>query len=142
LPQGGTVIESDYQNNQNGVYYKYSTMTSPLDFNHPVSGNREFGVYANPSAPGTYTFYTMGVDRISDWEFALGSALANGAAFRGADQLWTAMQTNMINFINSHGGQADTYAQRSYTARPNWYKVQDYLNGNMTLAQLKQSIGC
>jgi len=46
MTNDGTVIESDYQNTANGVYYKYSTMTSPLDLNHPVSGNREYGVYA------------------------------------------------------------------------------------------------
>ena len=142
MADDGTVIESDYQSNANGTYFRFSTMTSPLDFNHPVSGNREFGIYPDPNNPGTYTFYTMGVDRISDREFGLVNWTTNGVVFDGADRLWNAMQTNMINYINAHGGQASYYSKKSYIARPDWGIVEDYLNGNITYAQLKQKIGC
>ena len=138
----GTIVESGYQSGVNGTSYKYTTMSSPLDYNHPVSGNREFGVYADPNSPGTYTFYTMGVDRISDWQFAFGNWLAGNVAFNDADQLWSAMQSNMINYINNNGGQAGYYNKKSYVARPNWNVVQAYLNGTITLQQLKQTIGC
>jgi hypothetical protein len=140
MANDGTIIESDYQNSTNGVYYTYSTMTSPLDFNHPVSGNRQFGIYPDPNNPGSYTFYTMGVDRLSDWQFALGGSIID--AFGAADKLWSAMQINMINYINSHGGNAGFYNKKSYTARPDYDLVKDYLDGKITLEQLKRKIGC
>ncbi len=117
-------------------------MTSRLDFNHPVSGNREFGIYPDPNNPGSYTFYTMGVDRISDWVFAFGNTLGNGIVFTGADQLWNSMQGNMINYINAHGGHAEFYNKKSYIARPRYDLVQDYLDGKITQQQLKAKIGC
>ena len=140
MADNGTVVESDYQSNSNTTYYKFSTMSSPLDFNHPVSGNREFGIYADPNNPGQYTFYTMGVDRTSDWMFALVNTF--NTVFNGADKLWLDMQTHMINYINLHGGQANYYKQKSYIARPDYSLVQDYLNGNITLDALKSKIGC
>ncbi len=142
MADDGTVIESDYQSNANGAFFKFSTMTSPLDFNHPVSGNREFGVYPDPQNPGTYTFYTMGVDRVSDWQFGFIDYVTNGITFRGADQLWSAMQSNMINYINTHGGHAEFYSKKSYIARPDYNLVKDYLEGRISLAQLKSKIGC
>jgi len=138
----GTVILSDYNSGTNGTYFKFSTMTSPLDYNHPVSGNREFGIYPDPNNPGAYTFYTMGVDRISDWSFVLGDWVTFKSVFPGADSLWSSMQDNMINFINTHGGHAELYHQRSYTARPDYDFVKDFLDGRITLDQLKTKIGC
>ncbi|MFD2864436.1 hypothetical protein ACFSYC_07015 [Mucilaginibacter antarcticus] len=61
--------------------------------------------------------------------------------FNGADQLWTAMQANMINYINTHGGHAEYY-NKSYIAPPDYDLVRDYLNGSITLPQLKTKIGC
>jgi hypothetical protein len=142
MANNGTVVESDYQSNSNGTSFKFSTMTSPLDNVHPVSGNREFGVYPDPNNPGHYTFYTMGVDRTSDWMFGFVNWIGNGAVFSGADALWTQMQTNMINYINSQGGHAGYYPSKRFLARPDYSTVQDYLNGIITFDQLKQKIGC
>lgn len=136
----GTVIESDYQTASDKTYFKFSTMTSPLDNNHPVSGNREFGVYNDPGRPGEHTFYIMGVDRVSDWQFAVGNRMVDG--FNIADNLWTDIQTQMIAYINSHGGHADTYNKPNYIARPDYNAVQDYLDGTIDLAELKQRLGC
>jgi hypothetical protein len=52
------------------------------------------------------------------------------------------MQGNMINYINTHGGHAEYYGKKNYTARPNYDLVKDYLRGKITLAQLKSKIGC
>lgn len=41
------------------------------DFEHPVAGNRRFGIYSDPDRPGEFVFYTMGVDRIWDRGFDL-----------------------------------------------------------------------
>jgi hypothetical protein len=142
MPNDGTVIESDYISNSNGTAFKFTTLTSPYDYNHPVSGNREFGVYPDPNNPGSYTFYTMGVDRISDWKFALFNQVSNGGVFTGASNLWRAMQANMISDIIAHGGQADYYPTHEFIARPDYDVVKDYLEGTISLAELKQQIGC
>jgi hypothetical protein len=142
MADNGTVVESDYQNNSSGAYFKFSTMSSPLDNSHPVSGNREFGVYPDPNNPGHYTFYTMGVDRTSDWFFSMVNTVFPNSVFNGADALWTQMQSNMINFINSQGGHAYFYPTHRFVARPDYSTVQDYLNGTISLDQLKQKIGC
>jgi hypothetical protein len=84
----------------------------------------------------------MGVDRISDWTFAFGNVVVPGAIFSGADRLWNSMQGNMINYINAHGGHAEFYGKKSYIARPDYNLVQDYLDGKITLPQLKAKIGC
>jgi hypothetical protein len=136
----GTVVESDYQVTATSAQFKFTTMTSPLDFNHPISGNREFGVYQDPSRPGEFTFYTMGIDRVYDVPTAIGDFFLNG--FEQADQLWTNMQQNMINHIIATGGQATFYTNHNAIARPKWADVQQYLNGNITLAELKRRMGC
>ncbi|MFD1259026.1 hypothetical protein ACFQ3S_19640 [Mucilaginibacter terrae] len=142
LLNNGTVIESDYQIDANAASFKFTTMTSPLDVNHPVSGNREFGVYADPRPghAGHFTFYTMGVDRASDWMFHYGNEALGG--FKAADKLWSNMQEQMINYINSHGGQAGFYDNKHTIARPDWDAVKEYLQGDIDLATLKQKLGC
>jgi hypothetical protein len=117
--------------------FTYSTITSPLDYNHPVSGNREFGIFANPTGGG-YTFYTMGVDRTSDWKFAIGNA--TGYGFSKADELWTNIQKNMAAYINANGGSATV--QTPIIARPNWNAVKNYLMGKISFATLKAQLGC
>ncbi|MFD1259027.1 hypothetical protein ACFQ3S_19645 [Mucilaginibacter terrae] len=82
----------------------------------------------------------MGVDRISDWMFAAGNFLHNG--FKDADGLWSNMQQQMINYVNTHGGQADFYDNKHTIARPDWDAVKEYLQGDIDLAQLKQKLGC
>ena len=47
-------------------------MKTPLDFKHPVAGNRRVGIYSDPDHPGEYVFYTMGVDRAWDLIFDKG----------------------------------------------------------------------
>lgn len=140
MKDNGTVIESGYDNTDSHASFKFSTMDSPLDNDHPVAGTREFGVYQDPNRPGEYTFYTMGVDRTSDWLFSAFNY--NGAVFAGADQLWSDMQNNMIAFINLRGGSAGYYNQKSYIARPDFALVKNFLQGNQTYQQLLHQIGC
>jgi hypothetical protein len=149
MTNDGSVIESDYYHNNTPGSEKhrftFTTMATPLDFSHPVAGNREFGVYrsTDPLHPNEFVFYTMGVDRTSDWVFDLGNSMLNG--FAKADQLWNSVQKNMINFINkpSSGGQAQYYGPpASVKARPKWDDVKDYLKGLITWETLKQRLGC
>ena len=111
--------------------------SSPLDYNYPVSGNREFGIFANPGGSG-FTFYTMGVDRTSDWVF--GNLNTFDWGFNAADRLWSNVQQKMVQYINNNGGQA--YIQTPVKARPNWRNVDRYLRGEITFSQLKHLLGC
>jgi F-type H+-transporting ATPase subunit gamma len=49
---------------QNGSTWRFTTIESPKDWNHPVSGTREFGLITNED--GTYTLYTRGVDGVAE----------------------------------------------------------------------------
>lgn len=141
LINDGTVVTSDYYRSPAGEPYKarftYSRISSPLDNNHPVSGNREFGIFANPGGSG-YTFYTMGVDRTTDFFFGLGNTFNTG--FNAADNLWKHVQQKMTSYVNNNGGQA--FVHTPIKARPKWEMVKKYLMGQITFTRLKELLGC
>jgi len=115
-------------------------MTTPMDINHPVSGNREFGIYNDQTRPGEFTFYTMGVDRTSDLMFRLLNS--NNQVFDGGDALWSNIQKNMIQFIINNGGQAETYTPIQIIARPKYEDVKRFLRGEIDFPTLKTLLGC
>lgn len=135
-----TILSSGYQSHS----FTVSTMQTPLDYEHPVAGNRRWGVYNDPY--GGYTFYTMGVDRVWDWWTQAGSDamdfFTGNSGFDMADELWTDVQQNMINFVNANGGQAFYYSRKNIIARPKWNDVKDYLMGIINFETLKQRLGC
>lgn len=135
----GTVVESEYYRSSSPFKcrFTYSTISSPLDYNHPVSGNREFGIFENPGNNG-YTFYTMGVDRTTDWTFGLFNSFSWG--FESADALWSNVQQKMVQYVNNNGGQAISFTP--VTARPKWNHVQRYLRGEISFTLLKKLSGC
>ena len=98
----GAVVVSDVTDHS----WTFTTIDTPLDLSgadweHPVSGNREFGI--NERADGTYDFYTRGADRPTgfiDW-------LLQGHIFDKADELWRNVFRNLADFINKHGGKAE-----------------------------------
>lgn len=141
LLNDGSVVESNYYrtNSPFKCRFTYSTISSPLDYNHPVSGNREFGIFANPSGNG-YTFYTMGVDRTTDFFITAGNWISFDAGFAAADALWKSVQSKMENFVNTNGGQA--YKVAPVIARPRWNHVGRYLRGEITFTLLKRLLGC
>ncbi len=138
LINDGTVVLSDYYRSSSPFKcrFTYSTISSPLDFAHPVSGNREFGIFANPNNNG-YIFYTMGVDRSTD--LIMSSLNAAGTGFAFADQLWSNIQQKMVQYVNNNGGQA--YSYTPVKARPQWNHVQRYLRGEITFTLLKKILG-
>ncbi len=143
----GSVIESDYYSSftsgNEKHRFKFSTMSTPQDLDHPVAGNREFGVYSDPSRPGEFVFYTMAVDRTSNIVNAIANSdFFGNNVFNGSDALWNDMQQNMINFVSSHGGQAQYYNPTTIIARPKYNDVEDFLRGIITYDQLKQRLGC
>jgi hypothetical protein len=137
MADDGTVVESGYSRNTsvNHHNFTFTTMKTPLDYSHPVAGNRRFGIF---SYQGGYVFYNMGVDRTND----ISTSLVNVAniAFTGADELWHSIQSNIQNYINTHSGSAPSIDER--IARPNWNAVKLFLQGKRSLAQYKSLLNC
>jgi hypothetical protein len=79
----------------------FSTIYSGADTEHPVSGNREFGIEVQPN--GSMLFYTRGADRITP---GTQSAYTPGRVFEGADAFWKGVQNKIGDWVNDHGGSA------------------------------------
>ncbi|WP_447641689.1 MULTISPECIES: hypothetical protein [Chitinophagaceae] len=121
----------------------------PNNRNYPVSGNREFGFNTNPD--GSYTFYTRGVDRLTDFSGDVFQKLFQ-LPFNSADALWNSFQNKIKDFVNSHGGCASigsfqnntspTKDSHKYVAntyqyfRSYWQDVKDVLDGEKPLSSL------
>lgn len=133
-PQNGSVIVSNYTPSS----WTFSTLKDPYNKVHPVSGNREFGFTAN--SDGSYTFYTKGVDRLSD---ALTTAFQPtptiGIPFSQADALWTSFQEKIVAFANNpaNGGTPNSASvSTTQTHRPDWALVKDVVDGKKPLSTL------
>lgn len=147
LYNSGSIIVSDYHH---GVYpggyesnwFTVSTLETPFDGEHPVAGNRRFGIYNTIENPNEWTFFTMGVDRTWDFWDAIINQWDFG--FNEADALWSGVQDQIIQFCNfpANMGQASLFAQRSYIARPRWSDVEKFLRKEITFQQLRQIMGC
>jgi len=142
----GTVIVSDYWTTLDSSRFIVSTLRSPLDGIHPVSGNRAWGISPD-HANGGYIFYTTAVDRITnvimDLFNDLGELTPLPSGFEIADNLWRSLQDKMILFINNNNGNAAKYVQLDELKfRPHWILMREFLLGNISLAQLKLALGC
>jgi hypothetical protein len=80
-------------------HWVFSTIWTPNDLAHPVSGNREFGFQAVGSG---FVFYTRGADRCTG---VLDDLFAN-KVFAGADRLWRSFQIKVASFVNGNDGVA------------------------------------
>lgn len=79
----------------------FTTISSPDDAEHPVSGNRMFGMTDN--GDGTFTFFTKGADVLTG---PLDESLGDPKAFTEADKLWESFRTKLVEFIENNGGHA------------------------------------
>ena len=111
-----------------------------------VAGNRRFGIYSDPDHSGEYVFYTMGVDRAWDGTFNLGNIIfklaTKQSGFDKADELWSSLQSKMIQFIEHNGGSATHYSKQKIIARPKWVQVERYLKCEINFTTLKSMLGC
>jgi hypothetical protein len=134
----GTVICTDY----NASHWIFSTIEVPydpfrqgFDGEHPVSGNREFGLTQNPN--GSYTFYTRGVDRITD---AVDAYVANkilSDPFQNPDALWNSFKNGIYTFTQGHSGTALAPSVSDNSIyRPDWSKVSQVLQGQRPISEL------
>ena len=138
----GSVILSDYKHDAGWSYFNFSTMETPLDFEHPVAGTRQFGIYEAPSNPQQLVFYISGVDRIWDWYTALLNKVSFDYGFKSADNLWKNVIENFSYFIQSKGGIATAIPDSGAALRINYDKVEEYLKGKISFNDLKTALGC
>lgn len=144
IPNEGSVILSQYKNqiginnNYENHNFMFSTLNSPLDFSHPVAGNREFGIYNTADNPNRHFFYTMGVDRVNNRYLIP----IQNHVFDAGGVLWTNVQRKFITFINQNGGSADLGNPVNIEARPKYILVEKFLRKEMSLDSLKSILGC
>jgi hypothetical protein len=62
------------------------------------------------------------------------------AAFSGADNLWSSIQHEATDYIESNQGNAFTAEER--IARPYWIELRKFLKGQITLQQYKAQNNC
>jgi hypothetical protein len=98
-------------------HWVFSTISAVGDFKHPVSGNREFGFRRQED--GSFLFYTRGADRTT----GIVDQMLSRMVFDGAHGLWSSFQQGLVNFVQSHGGNA--FAGTPYTQRHDWDAVHD-----------------
>jgi hypothetical protein len=129
--QDGSVICSS----QNGNTWRFTTIESPRDWSHPVSGTREFGLTTNED--GTYTFYTRGVDRVAEStdDFIGGLPLIQ-SPYDGGDALWTQFQENLKSYIEQPQNAGLALIQTPVISRPDWEKVKAVLRGDRPISDL------
>ena len=126
----GSVVVSKF----NSTGWTFSTLSDPWNFDHPVSGNRSFGFTQNND--GSYTFYTRGVDRITQGfdNFIAQNFLDD--PFEDPDALWSSFQQKLSNYVNQNGGSATANEPKTY--RPDWDQVFNVLTGKAD----PQILGC
>jgi len=135
-PENGSVITSSSAPDQ----WIFTTIHEPMYGDHPVSGNRAFGytIYQD----GTITFYTMGVDRLTNW---LGTAAqvipeyfkeGAGIPFSQADIMWGTFQEKLLRFVQDHGGRGYTRAKQ--VQRPDWNLIKDVVEGRKPMSSLNK----
>jgi hypothetical protein len=100
----------------------FTTLTTPRDWMHPVTGNRMFGI---KRTDGGYVFFTRGADRLTsvvdfgaDWQ-----PFSSLQVFAGGDQLWRAFLSRLLRWINSSGGKA-TVGTR-FSRRYPWFLARE-----------------
>lgn len=129
-PDNGTVMTSFSSSNM----WTFTTVHDPMYGDHPVSGNRDFGYTTN--ADNSVTFFTRGVDRLTNWDATAAQALAN-IPFGKAEALWTSFQNGINSFVSAHGGASTV--NNPQISRPNWDVLKQVLNGTKPLSTLDKN---
>ncbi|MEO8171922.1 MAG: hypothetical protein ABI581_02520, partial [Sediminibacterium sp.] len=126
----GSVITSYETSKPNK--WTFTTIHDPKNGDHPVSGNREFGVTTNPD--GSYTFYTKAADRVTS---LLGSVINSGTTlqFLMAEGLWRSFQIGIKTWIDSNSGSSSI--QEPTIVNPNWQTIKGVINGSLPLSELR-----
>lgn len=97
----GSVVTTAHVLGQEHAYWRFSTIWIGGDWEHPVSGNREFGVKQIDA--DTWAFYTRGADRTTTLLHYAGSSLV----WSGADELWKSLQDEVDAFLRNEFREQD-----------------------------------
>lgn len=97
-------------------YWIFSTIYTPNDLAHPVSGNRQFGFTDNHD--GTFTFYTRGADRATRLTDYTGS---RWLVFPMANKLWKSLQAGIVKFV----GQKNAELIEPLSNRVPWKEIKN-----------------
>ena len=108
----GSVVLSEIASD----HWIFSTLWTPDDGGHPVSGNRQFGF--EPASAGEFVFFTRGADRTTS---VLDSTM-EATVFGAAHQLWLSFQRRFAAFVNGNGGLATV--EPAISNRYDWPTVQ------------------
>ena len=111
-PDDGSVLLSEWTED----HWIFSTLWTPNDFNHPVSGNRQFGYF--PTVAGEFIFYTRAADRVTTWV----DELLAEQVFSGGHKIWLSFQRRLSAFVNDNGGMA--VIEPAVSNRYDWATVQ------------------
>jgi hypothetical protein len=111
----------------------FTTVKSPWDGEHPVSGNRLFGYFVDDY--GDMVIYTRGVDRFTT-KFSNNAIqyTAEGFGYSEAKKMWKDMQQKVSSFVNSKNGNSSVIEGTDYT--PNFIFVKDYLKNKKPISAL------
>jgi hypothetical protein len=111
MKDDGSVICSEYS----ARHWIFSTLWTKQDWEHPVSGNREFGFKQEDSR---YVFYTRGADRATEARFWL----AGDFVFDGGDKLWRSFQDGFRNWVSRNEGAAEI--REPFSERFDWKQIK------------------
>jgi hypothetical protein len=125
-------------NGQTDSHFTYSTVTSPEDGEHPVSGNRTFGIQTDP-VNGGYTFYISGVDRATNGLFNLG---ADVFGWSSASSLWQNVMANVQSYVTDNGGTSGNYPNGFLDTVQDYDNMKGFLDGTDSLEQEMAALGC
>lgn len=109
----GSVVVSEF----GPQHWIFSTIWTPRDLLHPVTGMRQFGYIVNDD--NSYTFYTRGADRTTDH---IGYA-ASTLVFNTAHQLWLSLQGKIKEFVKRSDG--DAAVEQFISTRENWGYIRN-----------------
>lgn len=101
-----------------GYRWIFSTVYGRESGYHPVSGNRQFGLY--PDVNGCWVFYTSGVDRQTTW---FHSIFGGEFAFEEADNFWDCIISQVSDFVIANDGEVAQVT--SIHCRPDWAKIRE-----------------
>lgn len=129
-PDNGSVIVSGTSGNK----WTFTTIKEPKYKTHPVSGNRDFGYLTNPD--GSYTFYTRGVDRLTNWDGEFVQDHLGGIPFKNADKLWKSFQSKIYQFVEDNHGFSTVLPEQIH--RPNYSQLKAVIEGHAPLSILSK----
>nr|WP_314490574.1 hypothetical protein [uncultured Chryseobacterium sp.] len=125
----GTVICSGWGSQA----WIFTTVKSPWDGEHPVSGNRLFGYFID--ANGDMFIYTRGVDRFTTKFSNNGMQYTiENFGYSAAKDMWKNMQQKLKIFVNNNGGTSSVISGVDY--QPNYIFIKDYLKGQKPITAL------